>query len=63
MACFGDNYPQASAHTGFTAPMHHMELLREFNKKYLGHPDYDPKAASLGRTFYDNYLLLSASHQ
>ena len=36
-----------------------MGLLREFNKKYLGHPDYDPKAASLGKTFYDNYLSLS----
>jgi len=31
-----------------------------FNKKYLGHEDYDPNAASLGKSFYDNYLSLSA---
>ena len=37
-----------------------MELLWEFIKKYLGHPDYDPKAASLGKAFYDDYLSLSA---
>jgi hypothetical protein len=37
-----------------------MELLWEFNKKYLGHSDYDPKAAFLGKLLYDNYLSLSA---
>jgi hypothetical protein len=37
-----------------------MDLLREFNKKYLGQLDYDPAAASLGKSFYDEYLLLSA---
>jgi hypothetical protein len=37
-----------------------MELLWEFNKKYLGQLDYDPTAASLGKSFYDNYLSLSA---
>jgi hypothetical protein len=36
-----------------------MDLLREFNKKYLGHSDYDPTTASLGELFYDAYLLLS----
>jgi hypothetical protein len=37
-----------------------MDLLREFNKKYLGQSDYDPTAASLGKSFYDAYLLLYA---
>ncbi len=37
-----------------------MELLREFNKKYLGQSDYDPTAATLGKSFYDKYLSLSA---
>ena len=37
-----------------------MNLLREFNKKYLGQSDYDPTAASLGKSFYDDYLSLSA---
>jgi hypothetical protein len=37
-----------------------MDLLREFNKKYLGQSDYDPTAASLGKSFYDDYLSLSA---
>jgi hypothetical protein len=37
-----------------------MDLLREFNKKYLGQSDYDPTAASLGKSFYDKYLSLSA---
>jgi hypothetical protein len=37
-----------------------MHLLRDFNKKYLGHVDYDPNAASLGKSFYDNYLSLAA---
>ena len=37
-----------------------MDLLREFNKKYLGQPDYDPAAASLGKSFYNEYLSLSA---
>ena len=36
-----------------------MRLLTEFNKKYLGHPDHDPTAASLGKSFYDRYLSLS----
>jgi hypothetical protein len=36
-----------------------MDLLREFNKKYLGQSDYDPAAASLGKLFYDKYLALS----
>ena len=37
-----------------------MHLLREYNKKHLGYADYDPSAASLGKSFYKNYLLLSA---
>ena len=37
-----------------------MHLLREYNKKYLGYADYDPTAASLGKSFYNNYLLLTA---
>jgi hypothetical protein len=37
-----------------------MALLREFNKKYLGQQDYDPTAASLGKSFYDKYLSLAA---
>jgi hypothetical protein len=37
-----------------------MHLLREFNKKYLIHVDYGPTTASLGNSFYDCYLLLSA---
>jgi hypothetical protein len=37
-----------------------MDLLREFNKKYLGQPDYDLAAAFLGKSFYDKYLSLSA---
>jgi hypothetical protein len=37
-----------------------MDLLREFNKTYLGQSDYDPTAASLGKSFYDDYLSLSA---
>jgi hypothetical protein len=37
-----------------------MDLLREFNKKYLGQLDYDPTATSLGKLFYDDYLSLSA---
>jgi hypothetical protein len=36
-----------------------MDLLREFNKKYLGQSDYDPAAASLGKLFYNKYLSLS----
>ncbi|KAL3803843.1 hypothetical protein HJC23_004005 [Cyclotella cryptica] len=40
-----------------TKDMHHLE---EFNKKYLGHQDFDPTAASLGKSFYDHYLSLSA---
>jgi hypothetical protein len=37
-----------------------MELLRAFNKKYLGHSEYDHMAASLSKSFYNNYLSLSA---
>jgi hypothetical protein len=37
-----------------------MDLLQEFNKKYLGQSDYDPTAASLSKSFYDEYLSLSA---
>ena len=37
-----------------------MRLLTEFNKKYLGNPDHDPTVASLGKSFYDRYLSLSA---
>jgi hypothetical protein len=37
-----------------------MDLLWEFNKKYLSQLDYDPAAASLGKSFYDKYLSLSA---
>jgi hypothetical protein len=37
-----------------------MRLLRDFNKKYLGHEDYDPNAASLGKSFFDNYISLAA---
>jgi hypothetical protein len=37
-----------------------MDLLWEFNKKYLGQSDYNPTAASLGKLFYDDYLSLSA---
>jgi hypothetical protein len=37
-----------------------MDLLWEFNKKYLGQSDYNPTAASLGKSFYDEYLSLSA---
>jgi hypothetical protein len=37
-----------------------MDLLREFNKKYLGQSEYDPTAASLGKSFYEDYLWLSA---
>jgi hypothetical protein len=37
-----------------------MHLLWEFNKKYLGQSDYDPTAASLGKSFYDAYLSISS---
>jgi hypothetical protein len=37
-----------------------MHLLRDFNKKYLGHEDSDPNATLLGKSFYDNYLSLAA---
>jgi hypothetical protein len=37
-----------------------MDVLREFNKKYLGQSDYDPAAAFLSKSFYDKYLPLSA---
>ena len=35
-----------------------MHLLREYNKKYLRYADYDPTAASLGKSFYNDYLRL-----
>ena len=37
-----------------------MDLLREYNKKYLVKSEYDPTAASLGKSFHDEYLSLSA---
>jgi hypothetical protein len=37
-----------------------MDLLWAFNKKYLGQSDYDLTAASLGESFYYDYLSLSA---
>jgi hypothetical protein len=37
-----------------------MDLFLELNIKYLGQSDYDSTAASLGKSFYDDYLLLSA---
>jgi hypothetical protein len=37
-----------------------MHLLCDFNKKYLGHRDYDPNVALLGKSFYDKYLSLAA---
>jgi len=37
-----------------------MRLLRDFNKKYLGHEDYDPNATLFGKSFFDNYLSLAA---
>jgi hypothetical protein len=37
-----------------------MCLLREYNKKYFGHANYDPSTASLGESFYARYLSLSA---
>jgi hypothetical protein len=37
-----------------------MDLLREFNKKYLGQLDYDPTTVSLGNSLYNAYLSLSA---
>jgi hypothetical protein len=36
-----------------------MDLLWEFNKKYLEQSAYDPTTASLGESFYDAYLSLS----
>jgi hypothetical protein len=35
-----------------------MYLLKEYNKKYLGYVDYDPSTASLGKSFYEQYLSL-----
>jgi len=37
-----------------------MEFLWEFNKKYLGHPEYDSTASSLGKLFHNAYLALSS---
>jgi hypothetical protein len=36
-----------------------MHLLEEYNKKNLGCVDYNPSAASLGKSFYERYLSLS----
>jgi hypothetical protein len=35
-----------------------MDLLCAFNKKYLGQSDYEPTVASLGKSFYYDYLSL-----
>jgi hypothetical protein len=37
-----------------------MDLLREFNMKYLGQSEYDPTTASLSKSFYNEFLSLSA---
>ena len=36
-----------------------ISLLREYNTKYLGLPDYDPRWATLGEEFYSSYLSLA----
>ena len=36
-----------------------ISLLREYNTKYLGLPDYDPHRAALGEEFYSSYLSLA----
>ncbi len=36
-----------------------ISLLREYNKKYLGLPDYDPHQVMLGETFYKSHLSLA----
>ncbi len=36
-----------------------LSLLREYNKKYLGLPNYDPHRAMLGEKFYKSYLSLA----
>ena len=36
-----------------------ISLLREYNKKYLDLPDYDPHRAMLGEKFYKSYLSLA----
>lgn len=36
-----------------------LEHLRAFNKKYLGHADYDETAANLGESFYSSIILPS----
>jgi hypothetical protein len=33
-----------------------VELLRQYNKKYLGVKDYNPISAQLGKTFYTNFV-------
>jgi hypothetical protein len=37
-----------------------MHLLQEYNKKYLRYADYNHSAGSLSKSFYNNYLALSA---
>ncbi len=36
-----------------------ISLLREYNKKYLGLPNYDPHRAMLSEKFYKSYLSLA----
>ena len=36
-----------------------MHLLKEFNHKYFGYADYNPSAAALGQSFFDEYLSLA----
>ena len=36
-----------------------ISILREYNTKYLGTPDYDPHRAALGEAFYSSYLSLA----
>jgi hypothetical protein len=30
-----------------------MQLLKEYNKKYLGYAEYDPSVASIGKLTYE----------
>lgn len=36
-----------------------MELLWEYNAKYLGYTDYDLTRAALGEAFYTSFLFLA----
>jgi len=38
-----------------------MQLLLEYNTKYLRYTDYNPSATALGKSFYAKYLLLSTT--